>query len=183
MKKYLLWLDDNVDYRNPDKLCPGKGGMSWRECYFPNGIENLPLYWAKNYADFTTHIEANGLPVAISFDNDLGEPQEGVDCARWLFQWCVTNGLEMPMFDVHSANPICAKEIYEILKSDWEKFNRMKWEAHIGKMVEKKSGKPFKSTLLRNKIKGLIMSPITNKFAFTFQEDDSFVECRMIKLD
>ena len=59
---------------------------------------------------------------------------------------------------------------------------------HVGKPVIKeikksKKGnwivpKPFKSRKLINTIKGVIDHPILHIPAFTFEEDDSFVECR-----
>lgn len=46
----------------------------------------------------------------------------------------------------------------------------------IGQKVEKKSGKPFKSTFKVNTVKGIIPHPIlTGKHAYTFEEDDSYV--------
>lgn len=54
---------------------------------------------------------------------------------------------------------------------------------NIGKQVKKfsKTGsepKPFKSTKKINTIKGIINHPILNIPAYTFVEDDSYVECR-----
>lgn len=49
----------------------------------------------------------------------------------------------------------------------------------IGKKVCKPlSGKPFKSGSKINTVKGIIKHPILNIPAFTFNEDDSYVECR-----
>jgi len=42
--------------------------------------------------------------------------------------------------------------------------------------VKKKSGKPFKSKLNINTIKGEIINPNTNKEAYTFIEDNSIVD-------
>lgn len=53
----------------------------------------------------------------------------------------------------------------------------------IGKVVTKCTGsgtrvpKPFKSGLKENTVKDVIISPYTNKLAFTFIEDDSCVNC------
>lgn len=49
-------------------------------------------------------------------------------------------------------------------------------DATIGKQVFKPSGKPFKSTLKFNTVKGVVCNPNTGKVAFTFVEDDSFVD-------
>lgn len=50
---------------------------------------------------------------------------------------------------------------------------------NIGKKVHKqKSGKPFKSGRKINTVKGIIDHPILHVPAYTFYEDESFVECR-----
>lgn len=55
----------------------------------------------------------------------------------------------------------------------------MNYEKNIGKRVHKpKSRKPFKSGFLINTVKGVINHPILNIPAYTFEEDDSYVECR-----
>lgn len=49
----------------------------------------------------------------------------------------------------------------------------------IGKKVCKPlSGKTFKSGSKVNTVKGIINHPVLNIPAFTFNEDDSYVECR-----
>lgn len=45
-------------------------------------------------------------------------------------------------------------------------------------MKVRKKKKPFKSGLMINTVKGVIDHPILNIPAFTFHEDDSYVECR-----
>ena len=44
------------------------------------------------------------------------------------------------------------------------------------------SRKKFKSGLYTNTVKGVIIHPILNIPAYTFEEDDSYVECRRCKL-
>lgn len=58
-------------------------------------------------------------------------------------------------------------------------------ETNIGKKctkrhMEGKQPKPFKSTFLVNTIKGVIDHPILHIPAYTFVEDDSYVECRNV---
>ncbi len=45
-------------------------------------------------------------------------------------------------------------------------------------MKVRKKKKPFKSGLMINTVKGVINHPILNIPAYTFYEDDSYVECR-----
>ena len=52
------------------------------------------------------------------------------------------------------------------------------FEMNIGKKVEKKSSKPFKSGSRVNTTNGVINHPILNIPAYTFEEDVSIVECR-----
>lgn len=60
---------------------------------------------------------------------------------------------------------------------------------NIGKKVEKcsigrqeENGKPFKSGSITNTVKSIIIHPILEVFAYTFEEDDSYVECRRCKV-
>lgn len=53
----------------------------------------------------------------------------------------------------------------------------MEYIEYIGKQVRKKN-KPFKSGNLINTVKGIIEHPILKIESFTFEEDDSYVECR-----
>jgi hypothetical protein len=45
-------------------------------------------------------------------------------------------------------------------------------------MKVRKKKKPFKSGLMINTVKGVINHPILNTLAYTFHEDDSYVECK-----
>ena len=52
----------------------------------------------------------------------------------------------------------------------------------MGKRCRKRSGKPFKSGLKVNTIKGVVVHPTLNIPAYTFSEDDSYVECRQCEV-
>ena len=65
----------------------------------------------------------------------------------------------------------------------------MTYESLIGRKVRKTSGqnnqsqpKPFKSGSKVNTVKGIVDHPILHIPAFTFYEDDSYVECRRVFL-
>lgn len=67
----------------------------------------------------------------------------------------------------------------------------MNYESWIGAKVSKaiitkpnsnRTMNPFKSGLKINTVKGIVNHPILNIPAFTFEEDDSYVECRRCKL-
>ena len=95
----------------------------------------------KSYGQFINWINQNGLPDFISFDHDLGDVAElkesldknewfdtinnkeytGMDCAKWLVNYCLDNNLSLPQFAVHSANPSGSANIEGLLKNFKEK--------------------------------------------------------------
>ncbi len=74
----------------------------------------------RTYEDFVDYILKNGLPDFISFDNDLGLGEDGevapdgYAAAKWLVY---ESGLDLInlKFNVHSANPVAAKQIEGLL--------------------------------------------------------------------
>ena len=120
---YLLYLDD---IRNPHMTYPHMKDEDW--------------IVVKNYDEFVKLIEEKGLPEMVSFDHDLaqehypsGNPQlyhpagplpydkykekTGLDCAKWLVDYCLDRKLELPTWGVHSANPVGAANIAAYLES------------------------------------------------------------------
>ena len=88
----------------------------------------------KNYKEFIRWIEFHGVPELISFDHDLadihyevdfsdweftsdqlGVEETGLDCAKWLVDYCLDNGQTLPKYLVHSANPAGRKNILSYL--------------------------------------------------------------------
>ena len=73
-----------------------------------------------SYNAFVSHIQLNGLPNFISFDNDLGEDHnkellpDGYACAKWLVY---ESGLDIRNLNcyVHSANPVAKVQIESLL--------------------------------------------------------------------
>jgi hypothetical protein len=88
------------------------------------------------------HIEKNGVPGFVSFDHDLADfhyeytPEDyenmteeemvtkfgsmektGLDCARFLFEYCEIKGEPIPEYLVHSANPIGKENIQKFLEN------------------------------------------------------------------
>ena len=128
--KNLLWLDD---LRNP---------FIDEEKRVPIGNDKWNINWVLNYEQFVQWIEIYGLPDAISFDHDLADEhytpeyfwddyeeskkfqewrgktyqeKTGMDCAKWLVDFCMDNKVELPKFYVHSANPVGADNIRGLL--------------------------------------------------------------------
>ena len=92
----------------------------------------------RTYEDFVSWITVNGLPDEISFDHDLAEidydpttqtesfkyhEKTGYDAAKWLCEYCWTNGLPIPSWNVHSANPVGRDNIIQLMKNFEEKLN------------------------------------------------------------
>lgn len=127
----ILWLDDA---RNPFIDLEGK---------VPK-VKDSILEWVLNYEQFVQWIEKYGLPDIISFDHDLADEhytpeyfwsnyeenkkyqewrsetyqeKTGMDCAKWLVDYCIDNDKELPEFYVHSANPVGADNIKGILNN------------------------------------------------------------------
>ena len=126
-KRTLLWLDD---VRNPVE-------RDW--LVFSHIGRDVDVVWVKSYFEFTTWIEKNGLPDAICFDHDLGEDESiervkrglskrqvrilkkeaksGMDCAKWLVEYCIDNKLSLPKYNIQSANPVGKENIDSLLKN------------------------------------------------------------------
>ena len=103
-------------------------------CYI---VLNPKIYWdedwhvVRNYVEFCQWINRNGLPDLVSFDHDLadihyevdfadwndmtadqlGVEETGLDCAKWMVEYCLDNGFALPECLVHSANPVGKKNI------------------------------------------------------------------------
>lgn len=132
MKK-LLWLDDT---RNPF----GEEDMTidWVNTYSPIQPP-YKVFWVKSFDEFLYWIQENGLPDAICFDHDLGmdvalqaraggmskrksrqlkqQEKTGYDCAKWLVEYCMDNKLDLPKYNIQSANPVGKDNINGLLLS------------------------------------------------------------------
>jgi hypothetical protein len=128
--KTLLYLDDR---RNPHK-----------QTHIDTSFYDK-VVWITCYTEFANWIFLHGLPDSISFDHDLSPehyaPKEhwvgtyrlwreenkslfptGLDCAKLLVIHCNNHGLQLPIWTVHSLNPIGSYEITHELMTYAEKF-------------------------------------------------------------
>lgn len=114
----LLWLDD---IRNP---------FTNEHKRTPPGYENI--IWVKNKFEFMRHLDLHGLPDAVSFDHDLADEhylpeswgsydgykeETGLDCAKYLINYCLEKNKDLPTCYVHSQNPIGSENILLLLDS------------------------------------------------------------------
>ena len=97
----------------------------------------------RSYQEFVDWITKNGLPDIISFDHDLADvhykhtdvlawqeyydqknrEMTGYDCAKWLCEYCWTNGVPIPRWNVHSANTVGRDNIESLLKHYEKRLN------------------------------------------------------------
>ncbi len=128
LTSYILFLDD---IRNPTLIYPASVDTDW--------------VIAKNYDEFVKVITDNGLPTLISFDHDLADEhyrpsmyaadghysnyysdgtfreKTGYDCAKWLIEHCLDKNIDLPKWNVHSANPVGRKNIEQLL-SNYDRY-------------------------------------------------------------
>ena len=92
----------------------------------------------KDYNGFVRIIQQKGLPTFISFDHDLDwehypmnnaksgkvvlkyeeyKEKTGMDCAKWLVEFCMKTNQPLPEYQVHSMNPIGKLNIQSLLES------------------------------------------------------------------
>lgn len=124
----LLWLDDARD--------PNESG--WATTFSPIP-QPYTVVWVKNYKEFVSWIQANGLPDGICFDHDLGldmvhekrimskralkryrkthEYMTGYDCAKWLTEYCLNTLQQLPAYASQSANPVGRENILKLLNN------------------------------------------------------------------
>lgn len=135
--KTALYLDD---VRTPTETLPG---------YNPWNV-------VRNYNEFRDWINTNGIPDLISFDHDLADEhtndyfnqvgaqgyqipnyeqykeKTGLDCARYVVDYCQNNNVPLKQCAVHSHNPVGASNIQSLING----FHRhMGWDetCYIGK--------------------------------------------------
>ena len=96
----------------------------------------------RNFDEFKSYIEKNGMPFFISFDHDLADThytpehlwtdydkskewqdkqvhkeKTGYECAIWLVDYCMDNNLKLPSYYCHSMNPVGKDKIVGLLQS------------------------------------------------------------------
>ena len=131
MKK--LFLDDIRIPKDAIGLVPS----NMNQFYWENDLDVV-----KNYSEFCDYIQKYGSPDFVSFDHDLADDhyndlfsdenwskndtdvvlkyddykeKTGYECAKWLVDYCLENGLQLPDYVVHSANPVGKKNIESYL--------------------------------------------------------------------
>jgi len=89
----------------------------------------------RNYQEFVDLITLRGLPKFACYDHDLSDchygdglndrgidydsytEKTGYDCAKWLVDYCMKNGVKHPPYVVHSMNPVGKQNIISYVES------------------------------------------------------------------
>lgn len=136
---------------------------SLRKCLFLDDVRvptttlpnAYPWVLVKNYDEFVSWIDKNGLPDFISFDHDLGEEhmndyyrqmldqgyqhpdydsykdKTGLDCARYIVEYCQKHNKFFPKCSVHSHNPVGRINIQSFING-FKKFTEQPEDCYIG---------------------------------------------------
>ena len=123
LRKRYLFLDDERSPSNVD----------WIQLPFLSDEE-----WeiVRDFSQFKQWIENYGLPDVVSFDHDLADfghrektldkdERTGLDCAKFMVDWCLDHDLACPSFFVHSKN-LAGKENIQELLSQFALFQKLK---------------------------------------------------------
>lgn len=116
-----LFLDD---FRDPKNTFMGYMYMRGMDADIYKTKEWVVV---KDYDEFVKWITQNGIPDVVSLDHDLADvhycPEDewddyemwaqeqefvektGMDCVKWLVNYCHDNHLIFPTYYIHSANP------------------------------------------------------------------------------
>ena len=127
MSERYVFLDD---FRNPIDSA----------FYTKNRIYEV-LQWnvVRNYDEFVEDTLKNGLADGYSFDHDLADShydqqsnikydsfteKTGYDCAKWLINYCIENGKELPsIILIHSMNPAGSANIKSLFDTYAKSLN------------------------------------------------------------
>ncbi len=121
---YKLFLDDVRSVRAAIPIMESRGIRT--QVYLEDG-------WliARSYQDFVDLVTEHGIPDMISYDHDLADihydsrtwketfkydEETGLDCAKWMVEYCREKGVKHPPYLVHSMNPVGASNIKNYLR-------------------------------------------------------------------
>lgn len=101
-QSFDLWLDDERDPKEPYNI--------------ENFGSNPSMVWVKTVPEAKELIKS-GVVTSISFDNDLGLPEEGKHLARWIEEQAFNGSLSPIKWRVHSMNGEGKREIIAAMKN------------------------------------------------------------------
>lgn len=140
-KKYHLFVDDERVPTDCARYMHNWVGKKNPELYL-----HTEWVIVRSFDEYVDYITEHGMPAMISFDHDLadshikyyqenleGKPWEekklheydydsfkegtGKKCADWLIDYCLLTNQKLPIYYVHSANPVGRVNITSVLES------------------------------------------------------------------
>lgn len=133
---YNLFLDDIRDVK--DGYCQGEKMKLEDLSQIPRGNWKV----VRDYDQFVYSIKNHGIPMRVSFDNDLCEkhmlqyidsyktgifewegacPKMGIHCLNYLLDACRTSNTPLPIIFIHTANSK-AREIMNTIIKEYKDF-------------------------------------------------------------
>ena len=135
----FLWLDD---IRNPFIPSYIDQYVQLTKFYNLKKVHNVEIVWVRSYLEMQEWIIQNGLPDYISFDHDLADEhytppkywvdyqaskqyqdaqdykeKTGLDCAKYIIDYCIDYNRPLPQYFCHSANPVGSDNILSMLSN------------------------------------------------------------------
>jgi hypothetical protein len=127
--KILIWLDDVRDpISNPDWLAFSPIEQPFRVFWIKNYNDFVNFITAKGLPDAIcfdhdlSDFQAfyNGYPEKLEqalkdaeevgrldkWTETLANEKTGMDCVKWLCEYCLDNNKELPLYNIQSANPV-----------------------------------------------------------------------------
>jgi hypothetical protein len=129
-ENYNLFLDDQRDLYQAFQMT------------LDNDYKNRKWYIVRSFNEFCEFVSRNyfekkTVPLMVSFDHDLAdehysfqsEPipylkfieKTGYDCAKWLIDFCIQNGIDIPNYKVHTVNFVGEKNIVNVFNKQSDK--------------------------------------------------------------
>jgi hypothetical protein len=69
----------------------------------------------RNFESFVERIKTQGIPENVSFDYQLNAEKDGLDCAKFLVDFCKNANAKFPKYRVHSSWPGIAQNFFELI--------------------------------------------------------------------
>ena len=133
----FLWLDDIRNPFTPSYINQYPQLVRFHQL---KKLYKVEIIWVRNYLEMQEWIIQNGLPDYISFDHDLADEhytpprywsdyqaskeyqdqqdykeKTGLDCAKYITEYCMDYNRPLPKYFCHSANPVGSDNILSYL--------------------------------------------------------------------
>ena len=118
MKKLMIYLDDVRTPVDADNWVVVRSYDEFVNKVMEVGLKNIELVSLDHdLGDTAMNEYFNNVSPNYSLDYNNIQEKTGYDCAKWLVEYCSENGLPMPTYLIHSANPVGSQNIRFILEN------------------------------------------------------------------